>query len=312
MLRDGKTFRFVKDHLGSPRLVVDAENGAVAQRLDFNVWGNVLGDSMPGFQPFGFAGGLWDRETGLVRFGARDYDPRTGRWTAKDTSGFGGGSNFYRYASNDPVNFIDPGGHQPWWVAIDESRVLSHAAGFGIGLLDNLPLWIGLPGGPTVGDVLRSAGIVGCTSASGQAVGAFAGAIALGAVGGGGGGGAGRVLPTFGNLGDQAPGVVEGVLSKNGNLYSLGGELANGTFDFVVQEGEIIVGNGHPALSNGGRVTYAGGMSLVDGEITNWTNASGHFRPAAAFAPNAGLPMEKFTPATFTRWVGHPQLPVIQ
>ena len=32
----------------------------------------------PGYQPFGFAGGLADA-LGLVRFGARDYDPRAGR-----------------------------------------------------------------------------------------------------------------------------------------------------------------------------------------------------------------------------------------
>ena len=28
--------------------------------------------------PFGFAGGLHDRDTGLVRFGYRDYDPEVG------------------------------------------------------------------------------------------------------------------------------------------------------------------------------------------------------------------------------------------
>ncbi|NLG85598.1 MAG: RHS repeat-associated core domain-containing protein [Firmicutes bacterium] len=37
-----------------------------------------------GFQPFGFAGGIYDPQTGLLRFGARDYDPETGRWTSKD------------------------------------------------------------------------------------------------------------------------------------------------------------------------------------------------------------------------------------
>ncbi len=47
-----------------------------------DAWGQVLADSSPGFQPFGFAGGLWDRDTGLVRFGARDYDPEVGRWTS--------------------------------------------------------------------------------------------------------------------------------------------------------------------------------------------------------------------------------------
>ena len=41
--------------------------------------------------PFGFAGGLHDRDTNLVRFGARDYDPSIGRWTAKDPIDFAGG-----------------------------------------------------------------------------------------------------------------------------------------------------------------------------------------------------------------------------
>jgi len=48
---------------------------SVAQRIDYDAWGIVTLDTSPGFQPFGFAGGLQDGATGLVRFGARDYDP---------------------------------------------------------------------------------------------------------------------------------------------------------------------------------------------------------------------------------------------
>ncbi len=108
---DGATYRIVADHLGSPRLVVDAATGAVAQRLDYDAFGQVLFDSNPGFQPFGFAGGLRDLDTGLVHFGARDYDPATGRWTSKDPLGFAAGdSNLYAYVGNDPVNWIDPSG----------------------------------------------------------------------------------------------------------------------------------------------------------------------------------------------------------
>jgi len=111
MVKGGVTYRIISDHLGSPRLVVDAA-GAVVQRMDYDDWGNVTQDTNPGFQPFGFAGGLYDRDTGLVRFGARDYDPETGRWTAKDPIKFAGGdSNLYGYVLGDPVNLLDPMGY---------------------------------------------------------------------------------------------------------------------------------------------------------------------------------------------------------
>jgi len=97
--------------VGSPRLVVNAASGLIVQQLDYDAFGNVLGDTNPGFQPFGFAGGLYDQQTQLVRFGARDYDPSTGRWTAKDPTLFDGGdTNLYAYVSNDPVNATDPEG----------------------------------------------------------------------------------------------------------------------------------------------------------------------------------------------------------
>jgi RHS repeat-associated protein len=111
MIRSGVTYRIITDHLGSPRAVVDVATGAVAQRMAFDEFGNVIQDTSPGFQPFGFAGGLHDAHTGLVRFGVRDYDPATGRWITKDPIRFAGGStNLYEYAFGDPVNAKDPSG----------------------------------------------------------------------------------------------------------------------------------------------------------------------------------------------------------
>ncbi|MBD3322710.1 MAG: hypothetical protein GF350_16530 [Chitinivibrionales bacterium] len=52
-------------------------------------------------------GGLYDCETGLVRFGARDYAAEVGKWTSKDPIGFAADFNQFRYTKNDPVNFID-------------------------------------------------------------------------------------------------------------------------------------------------------------------------------------------------------------
>jgi RHS repeat-associated protein len=116
MIKGGVTYRIITDQFGSPRLVVNAATGEIVQRMDYDAFGNVVRDTNPGFQPFGFAGGLYDRDTGLVRFGARDYDAEVGRWTAKDPIGFAGRDmNVYGYASNNPINTIDVYGLDPWY-----------------------------------------------------------------------------------------------------------------------------------------------------------------------------------------------------
>jgi RHS repeat-associated protein len=115
LIRGADTFRIIEDHIGSVRLVVHAATGDIVQRLDYDSYGNVTLDTNPGFQPFGFAGGLYDPDTRLVRFGMRDYDPETGRWTAKDPIGIAGNdANLYRYCYNNPVNLTDPSGLDAW------------------------------------------------------------------------------------------------------------------------------------------------------------------------------------------------------
>jgi RHS repeat-associated protein len=114
MIRGGVDYRIISDHLGSVRLVVHEDasgNLVIDQRIDYTPFGRVINDTNPGFQPFGFAGGLYDHDTGLVRFGARDYDPEVGRWTAKDPILFAGGdTNLYGYVLADPVNLTDSDG----------------------------------------------------------------------------------------------------------------------------------------------------------------------------------------------------------
>ncbi|MBX3021994.1 MAG: PKD domain-containing protein [Bdellovibrionales bacterium] len=111
IVKQGVIYKIISDHLGSPRLIIRASDLQVMQRLEYNEFGMVVSDSNPGFQPFGFAGGLYDSDTELVRFGARDYDPETGRWTSKDPILFNGGdTNLYGYTFNDPINLIDPTG----------------------------------------------------------------------------------------------------------------------------------------------------------------------------------------------------------
>jgi RHS repeat-associated protein len=130
MVKGASTYRLIKDHLGSPRLVVDTSSGAVVQRVDYDEFGRVLLDTNPGFQPFGFAGGLYDQHTKLVRFGARDYDSEVGKWTTKDPILFwGGDGNVYGYIGADPRKSTD-------WYGLDVYRCSRPAEILG-GLVDH-------------------------------------------------------------------------------------------------------------------------------------------------------------------------------
>ena len=115
MRMGGATYYLTYDQVGSLRAVADF-SGNVVKQVVYDSFGNVLSDTNPGFTvPFGVAGGLRDRDTGLVRFGYRDYDPEIGRWTAKDPIGFeGGNTDLYGYVLNNPVNYIDPYGLVDW------------------------------------------------------------------------------------------------------------------------------------------------------------------------------------------------------
>jgi len=111
MASAGATYYLAYDQVGSLKAVFSSTKTLVKQ-VDYDTFGNVIGDTNPTFSvPFGFAGGLHDKDTGLVRFGFRDYDPDVGRWTAKDPIGFAGGdTDLYGYCLNDPVNLVDPSG----------------------------------------------------------------------------------------------------------------------------------------------------------------------------------------------------------
>ena len=111
MTYNGASYYLMYDQVGSLRVVTDA-NGSVVKRVDYDTFGNIISDSNTSMAlPFGFAGGLHDRDTGLVRFGVRDHAPSIGRWTAKDPIDFAGGdTNLYGYVANDPVNGFDPEG----------------------------------------------------------------------------------------------------------------------------------------------------------------------------------------------------------
>jgi len=115
MVQGGAVYYLAQDQVGSLRAVYTAL-GAVVRTVEYDAWGVILDEDIAqGYEglkvPFGFAGGLHDRDTGLVLFGLRNYDPETGRWTSRDPIGLAGGdTDLYAYCANDPVNAVDPSG----------------------------------------------------------------------------------------------------------------------------------------------------------------------------------------------------------
>ena len=113
MDRAGETYFLGWDHLGSLRAVVDS-NGTVVKEILYDAFGNILKETNPEFRiPFGFAGGLHDRDLSMVCFRFRDYVPDVGRFSSKDPIGYkGGDADLYGYCCDDPVNGVDPSGLQ--------------------------------------------------------------------------------------------------------------------------------------------------------------------------------------------------------
>ncbi|MGI8690094.1 MAG: colicin E5-related ribonuclease [Thermomicrobiales bacterium] len=105
LLPGGVRYYYLTDGLGSIVALVDV-NGNVAARYGYDPYGQtvVKTGSAAESNPFRYTGAYLD-STGLYKMGARYYDPARGRFTQLDPLG-----NGYVYASDNPVNFVDPTG----------------------------------------------------------------------------------------------------------------------------------------------------------------------------------------------------------
>ncbi len=107
---------YVLDGLGHVRgLMGRGSSGAWVwtDSYRYDSWGNLLAREGDTQQPFlwnGAYGYEYIPATGLYHVGAREYDPRTGRWLQRDPiDASAGDPNLYRYCGNDPINGWDTG-----------------------------------------------------------------------------------------------------------------------------------------------------------------------------------------------------------
>ena len=113
--RGGQRYYVATDQVGTPRAVADS-TGQIVARYSYDAYG-IKGATTGAFGdlPIGFAGGIEDPLTKLVRFTFRDYEPASGRWTARDPIGQAGGPNTYEYVAGNPVDGRDPMGLDGFW-----------------------------------------------------------------------------------------------------------------------------------------------------------------------------------------------------
>ncbi|MFK4037334.1 RHS repeat-associated core domain-containing protein [Nonomuraea wenchangensis] len=123
---DNQVFFLVSDHQSTAQAAVNAATGELAVRRT-TPFGEERG-SPPAWWPGdrGFVGGTKDATTGLVHLGAREYDPKLGRFLSVDPvidDVDPQQLNAYAYAGNSPVTMSDPDGQWVWFVVAVVVRV---------------------------------------------------------------------------------------------------------------------------------------------------------------------------------------------
>lgn len=106
----GKVFIPIHDHRGSVCCLVDAENAAVIEKVQYSAFGEEDAGNSKLINPWRFSSKRCDEESGLIYFGKRYYDPSAQQWTTQDPLRSIEGPNPYAFASNNPLSRIDPYG----------------------------------------------------------------------------------------------------------------------------------------------------------------------------------------------------------
>lgn len=98
----------IHDHRGSVCCLVDLKTKEIIETISYNAFGEEFSENP--ISPWRFSSKRLDEESGFTFFGKRYYNPSWGRWITPDPFGCIEGPNSYIYASNDPINRIDPYG----------------------------------------------------------------------------------------------------------------------------------------------------------------------------------------------------------
>lgn len=280
-----KTYYYRKNAQGDVTAIYNAAGTRLAEYA-YDAFGNctiIYGSSatIAGINPIRYRSYYFDRETGLYYLNARYYNPQWRRFISPDSTSYlnpatPNGLNLYCYCYNDPVNYADPSGHMPFWLA----------AGLVVA-------GIGLIGGATYAGISSyNAGNTGWNLAGDIALGGLIGGVAgfgIGALIG-----AGAAALFAGNFIAETATVFVGVtyafemLSASGitaTMYMLGDNITNSLSyrTHIFWAGQDVASNSANNLANaiGGTtisMTKLGNyLETINASRTLWEIASKNF-----------------------------------
>ena len=123
-----KFYYYVQNLQGDVIALVDSANGNTVVTYTYDAWGNVLSvggsmaETLGKLNPFRYRGYVYDNETKLYYLQSRYYDPEIGRFINADAFASTGqgilGNNMFAYCNNNPVNYKDPNGQEPFAATI--------------------------------------------------------------------------------------------------------------------------------------------------------------------------------------------------
>jgi len=147
MWRSSSTSRFpLYDMTGSARELMDA-NGAVTDTYTLDAFGRQISSTGSTTNPYKYdaAWGYITDPSGFQQLGARFYWPEVGRFVQQDP--VGEGKNWYAYAGNGPVRFIDPMGL--WRFSLE--GYFRYGGGINFGVNPDGGWFFGIRGGVGIG-----------------------------------------------------------------------------------------------------------------------------------------------------------------
>jgi len=101
----GNITYFHLDNIGSTGAITNEAGEVVEEQVNLP-----FGELIQSGERFGFTGKEFDSDPGLNYFGARYYDPTTGKFRTADP--VRDGMDWYSYANNNPLRYIDPRGEK--------------------------------------------------------------------------------------------------------------------------------------------------------------------------------------------------------